>query len=135
MVAGIETDLENLIINLIQQPLELRFEVDETACVGVDAYRQSVFFHTYTSHGRQPVAEGRPFRPFHLFGLAGPPSSWCAAGRDGIDQNQMLRAVRNKRLAGALRSVQHILPSLWIVKRAEQDTANQGKVMPTGCHF
>jgi hypothetical protein len=61
----------------------------------------------------------------HLLGLGGAARGGGAAGRDRVDQHEMLRAMGDQRLAGAHRAVHHVVPGRRVVEGAEDDAANE----------
>ena len=125
MVPGVEADLQDVLVHLVQEPLQLRLEVDEAGGMGVDADGQAVVFRAHAGHGRDPVAKRGPFRCVHLLRVARAPGGGGAARRDGIDQHKIPRAMGGQRLAGPHRPVHHVVPLRGIVERAEDHPADQ----------
>ena len=125
MVAGVETDLEDLVVDLVQQALQLGFEIHEAGGVGVDAHRQAVFLAADPGAFRDPVTKGLPFGLVHLFGLAGAAGGGGPARRDRIDQHDMPRAMRLERAGGAVGGVEHVVPGGRVVIGAEHHAADQ----------
>ena len=92
--------------------------------MGVNADRQPVI-HPQLGHGADAVAEGFPFGRIHLLGFRSAASGRGTAGRDGIDQHQVLGPMRHQRLAGARGTIPHVIPFGGIVKRAKDHAADQ----------
>ncbi len=130
MVAGVEADLQDALVDLVQQTLQFRLEVDEAGGVGMDADGQAILLGPQLCDRCDTVAKGRPFGRVHLFGGVGAARGRRAAGRDAVDQHQMLRAMRRQRLAGADGGIPDLIPFGGIVKRAEDHAADQ--LQPVG---
>jgi hypothetical protein len=62
VVAGVEADLQDTLVHLIQQPFQLRLKIHEATSMGVNANRQSVLFCTHLRDVSDAVAIG-PIRP------------------------------------------------------------------------
>ena len=128
VVPRVEADFQQGLIRLGQKPLQFRLKVDEPRRVGMNAHRQPMI-DAQLRHGANAVGEGFPFGRVHLLGLGRPASGRGTAGRNGIDQHQMLRAVCHQRLAGAGGAVPDIVPLGRIMEGAEDDAADQRQVI------
>jgi hypothetical protein len=124
MVPGVKADLQDAFVHLVQQRSSSGSKSMKPAAWAWMPTVRPYPRPPASRHGRDPVAEGGPFGGVHLFGLL-PARRRRPAGRDGIDQHQMPRAMRHQRLAGADRGVHHLVPLRRVVERAEHHAADQ----------
>mmetsp|Transcript_7399 Transcript_7399/g.12465 ORF Transcript_7399/g.12465 Transcript_7399/m.12465 type:complete len:317 (-) Transcript_7399:1155-2105(-) len=128
VMAGVETDFQNLFIHLVQQAFQFRLKVHEARRMGMDAHGQAVFFGPHFGNGCNAVAVRRPLCLVHLLRLVRAARCRGAAGRNAVDQHQMLRPVRRQRFAGAQAGIHHVIPHGRIVKGAKHDTSNDFQI-------
>jgi len=69
----------------------------------------------------------------HLLSLQCATGGRRPAGRDAINQNQMLCTMGLQRLAGAMRPVQNIIPLVRVMEGTEDNAADQFQIIFRQC--
>lgn len=95
-------------VHLVQEPLQLGFDVDEPFGMGVDADGHTMLLGPHPGHRGDAVAEGGPLGGVCLRGGLRATGGGRAARRDAVDQHRMPRPMCRQRPQAASVTSSHL---------------------------